>query len=314
MAVSYSLPAERAWSRMVRMLFRPFRFETWFVVGFAAFLSGHIPSFSGGKSTVVRHGSRPDLPAAARHAAAFLLHPVWGILALAIVTALAIGILIFMWLSSRGKFIFLDNVARERAAIVEPWKRYACHGNSLFVFRLVFIFLAGSIAIAISLPLLPAVLRAIASGEGWQWLTAILVVWWLAAMLPFVLVAACAALFLNQFVIPIMYRDDLGVLAAWKRFFSLFGHHKLSFLAYALLYLLVTIVVGVAVLSAGLLTCCVGFLLLAIPYVGSVVLLPVEVTFRGLGPDFLAQFGAEWSIYEKTQAAPPTLPGPGAGA
>jgi hypothetical protein len=65
-----------------------------------------------------------------------------------------------------------------------------------------------------------------------------------------------------------------------------------------------------AIVVAGFSTCCIGFLLMAIPYVSSVVLLPVDVLFRGLGPDFLAQFGPQWAI----TGAPATPPQPGAGA
>jgi hypothetical protein len=37
--------------------------------------------------------------------------------------------------------------------------------------------------------------------------------------------------------------------------------------------------------------------------VGSVVTLPIEITLRGFGPDFLEQFGPEWTIAPKP--APP---------
>ena len=60
MPISLAVPLQRAWGRMERMLFRPFRLRTWFVLGFAAFLSeyGALPS-SGGASTATRPGTAP---------------------------------------------------------------------------------------------------------------------------------------------------------------------------------------------------------------------------------------------------------------
>jgi len=45
---------------------------------------------------------------------------------------------LLLWVSSRGKFIFLDNLVHNRAAIVEPWRRFASLGNSLFWWRVGF--------------------------------------------------------------------------------------------------------------------------------------------------------------------------------
>jgi len=313
MAASYQISAQRAVSRMVRMLFRPFRLEFWMVLGFSAFLSEYLSHPGGSGSSWQRHAAGHGIPAPARRVAEFLLHPVWGPLILALVIAAIIGVLLFTWVSCRGKFIFLENVALERAAIVDPWRRFKRHGNSLFAFWFVMTVVVVAIAIGISLPLLPPLLHTVASGEDWQLLVAEIAVWWLAAMLPFVLLAACTYLFLYQFVVPIMYRDDLGVLAAWRRFLSLFADHKASFIGFAFFFLILTAVVASAILFAGVATCCLGFLLLAIPYVGSVILLPLEVTLRGLGPDFLAQYGPEWSIYEKRAASPAIGAPPGAG-
>ena len=84
---------------------------------------------------------------------------------------------------------------------------------------------------------------------------------------------------------------------------------------YGLFVLLLSVIVGAAVAAAGLATCCVGFLFLALPYVGQVILLPVYVTFRGLGPEFLAQFGPDYDVFavavpQGGGAVPPTPPAP----
>jgi hypothetical protein len=64
------------------------------------------------------------------------------------------------------------------------------------------------------------------------------------------------------------------------------------------------------VVAVGFATCCIGFLLMVTPYVGQVVLLPLHVAYRALGPEFLAQFGPE---FEKLLLTTLLAPWPRAG-
>jgi hypothetical protein len=314
MNVSYTGPLQQSWERMVRMLFRPFRLEMWLTLGFAAFLSEYLShgSGGGGKDFSFKHKIHAPFPDVARKVAEFLLDPVWGPIAILIaVCAITMG-LIFLWVSCRGKFIFLDNVMHERAAIVEPWKAYARLGNSLFRFWLVFAILVVALFVMISFPLLPALFGAIAAGGAWHAFGVLAVAWWVAAMVPFAVLVGCTYVFLSHFVVSIMYRDGIGVMAAWSRFFSLFRTNVLNFIAYVFFCLILQVGVMAAIMAAGFGTCCIGFVLLAIPYIGSVILLPIETTLRGLGPDFLQQFGPEWTIGSATPAVAPTPPAPSA--
>ena len=67
-------------------------------------------------------------------------------------------------------------------------------------------------------------------------------------------------------------------------------------------------VLGFTAFLAGLFTCCLGFTLLAIPYIGSVVTLPISYTFRTFSLEFLEQFGPGYTIFprpEDTAASEP---------
>ena len=70
----------------------------------------------------------------------FVLNNAWWI-GPAVVVAIVL-IIILMWLRARGKFMFLDGVANDRAAVVEPWKRLAPQANSYFRFFLLLALLA----------------------------------------------------------------------------------------------------------------------------------------------------------------------------
>ncbi len=125
MPVSYIDPAERAWTRTRRLLFRPFDVEKWAIIGFAAFLAGLAGRWAGiGLTPRWNFRFPPDFDD--------LFEPPFGhlidrfgdsswFLGLPLgLGMLAVGVAL-AWLGSRGKLIFLDYVFRERSAFVEPW-------------------------------------------------------------------------------------------------------------------------------------------------------------------------------------------------
>jgi hypothetical protein len=60
----------------------------------------------------------------------------------------------------------------------------------------------------------------------------------------------------------------------------------------------------IVVVFAGLITCCIGWLLLVIPYIGTVVTLPVWYTFRAFSLEFLGQFGPEYELFPAPEHQP----------
>jgi hypothetical protein len=300
MNVSYVRPLQLGWARAQRMLLRPARLETWLVLGFAAFLSEGVNGRFG--SQFSWHRGHPEFASHWLHGirgliSGFLLT---GIGITVVVTLLALAI-ILLWVNARGRFIFLDDVARERVAIVDPWNRFARLGNSAFLWWIGFIVVCIGVMALVALPFV-ASLTALWSGHhiDWSWLGALWM--FLLIALPFALVVAYTALFFSHFVVPIMYRHGLGAIAGWGRFLSLFRAHPGSFLLYGVFTLVLWIVVGSVIAVIGFMSCCIGFVLFSLPYVSSVLLLPVLVTFRAMGPEFLAQFGEE---YRSLSAPPP---------
>ncbi len=125
-------------------------------------------------------------------------------------------------------------------------------------------------------------------------------------------VFSLGVLMLDAFVVPIMYRHGIGVMAAWGRFLPLLSAHPLAFIVYIVIVAVLGVCAFAAIITLGLATCCMGFLLMAVPYVGQVLLLPVHVMFRGLGPDFLSQFGPDFDVFATPvpAVAPPPPAGP----
>jgi len=288
--ISFFDALEQGWSRMVQMLFRPFDLQKWLVVGFAAWLAGLADGGRNGGVSYRPEDGAEEIAESARAGWEWLAaHAVMtGMIAAAVLALLAL-IIVLLWVSSRGKLVFLDNVIHDRATIVEPWHRLRRQGNSLFVFRLVamlllFPIIAGLVGLCAWLALRPGGWTHLGGAAAIAGVVGTVVLGFL-----FLVVLLYTFFFLEAFVVPLMYRFDLGVMEAWRRFLGLFSARPWPFLACGLFVFVLWILVMAVVIATGLMTCCLGFLLLALPYIGTVVLLPVLITLRAFTVAFLAQ-------------------------
>lgn len=307
MEIRYVEPLRRAWARTQLTLLAPFDLGKWLVLAFSAWLAGLADGMGGGGSPrmgVNQHGVA-DLRHALETARHWLAsHPYLVPLLLLAAAAMAALVIVLLWVSSRGKFIFLDNVVHNRARIVEPWTRFRRVGNSLFLWRLGFaavavIVLAALVALAVLVAGgVSGFTLATSRGAAAIGVAAFLALLYLAAL---VAVALC----LDSFVVPLMARLDLSAVAAWGVLWPWIERSLGAFVGYGLFLLILAIGVGLAVAVVGLLTCCVGFVLLAIPYVGTVVLLPVLVAYRAFSLEFLAQFDPTFQLFPTAPDAPP---------
>lgn len=306
MAVSAVDPIGRAWERMLDICFRPFDLNKWFALGLCAFLAqlgrggGNFPSgngFGGG-------GKRQDeqLDQAFRWIQDHLTTVVL-IAAGVLLLAVALGALI-QWLSSRGQFMFLDGVLKDRGAVKEPWAQFRDLGNALFLFR----FLLGLSGMVVLLLLLGAgawaAWPAIQAKEfGARLVLAILVPGCLFLLVAFAL--GLVEMVLGDFGVPIMYRLKVGPWRALQIFArELLPGHLGAFVVFYVMSILIGLAAAVVMMVGICLTCC----LAALPYISSVVFLPVFVFFRCYGLCFLAEFGPGWDLWPRPTAdrRPPT--------
>jgi hypothetical protein len=285
---------------MKGILFAPFDIANWFVLGFTAFLAELADGDStfGGIRWMSDLGDEDweDVAIGTRDRIGELLESgiEIALLILLLFAAIVIGILL-LWLSSRGKFLFLDNVVHRRARVTDPWHRYGRLGDSLFwwriLFGLVILIVIGTLVVSAVLSALPLIGEGPAPALG---VLGLVLIGLLALLLG--LVATFIGMLVDQFVVPMMYKHNLSVWSAWGFVLPLMRREAVRFILFGLFYLLLQILVAIVVIIFGLVTCCFGFLVLAIPYLGSVLLLPISVVFRGLGLEFIAQFGPEYSL------------------
>src|SRR6266480_6959838 len=133
-------PFGEAFELTNKILFQPFDLKKWLIIGFAAFLSGHLAgvgfNFPSPFGNFESHQTAPE---------AISLHfdqwKPWLMAAVVVLALLFLALVIALtWLKARGNFIFTDCVVRNRAAIVEPWREYRKEGNSYFLFLLAVMF------------------------------------------------------------------------------------------------------------------------------------------------------------------------------
>jgi len=306
MNITYIDPLSRGLQRMKKALFQPFDITRWLAVGFTAFLAGLTDwdggGGGGGGSRGKGHHGLGDITGFPYVAWDWLMdHPGWFLLIMSGIFFIFALTILLTWLSSRGKFMFLDNVVHDRARVVKPWYEFRSLANSLFIWRFCYGLICFVLFISFFVFCFFIIYNIQQSGPP-----RLLMIFPIAGLflvfLFMVIAAAYISLFLTDFVVPIMYKNNMTIIPAWGRFLSLFTRHSPCFLLYGVLVLALYIVVFLCILVAGLLTCCIGFLVLIIPYIGSVILLPVSYTFRAFSLEFLAQFGPELTLFPQSES------------
>jgi hypothetical protein len=293
-----------------KILFRPFDLKKWCVIGFAAFLTYltgfGFPGFHfpGGSSWTNRVSTNhEDFRSVINQ-----LGPIWlAVIVVGFFVVIAIFV-VLTWVRSRGHFIFIDCIVHNRGAIVQPWNEYSAEGDSYFVFLLLAT-LALLAVVAAFIVLLLCGMLLLNHREHYG----------VASALFFVLVGIGLFLLLSlfglliHFVAPVMYCRRCKAWPAFVDLVSLLGNRPGVFV----LYFLFSIVVGVGMALAMFIVICATCCIAAIPYVGTVILLPIFVFIQSFSLLFLRQFGPDYDVWAgvaplETPATPlpPPIPPP----
>ncbi|MEJ0089474.1 MAG: hypothetical protein WDM80_06990 [Limisphaerales bacterium] len=308
--ISVTTPVSQAFDRMKLMLFQPFDIGKWFVIGFCAWLAGlgeSGGSFNGNFNNFGNDGHSHNFQETLAKVTRYVTENLYWIIPVAVgalIFLLALG-MVMLWLNSRGKFMFLHCVALNKAEVKEPWQKFGRVANSLFWFR----FVLGLIGAVLSLPLVAfiaiIVIRMVVRGEpniGGIFLAAGLTLMLFVLCIGFALVQK----FTIDFVVPLMFLRGEKCVSAWKEFWSLLTAHAGSFALYILFKIILAIVIGLIVVAVVLVTCCIAGCLMLLPYLGTVLLLPVLIFKRAYSVYFLAQFGPLYDVFPPIAPIPPT--------
>lgn len=295
--ISVIEPLEKALGSTVQILFRPFDLGKWFTIGFCAFLA-YLGSGGGGGGGTGFHSGGKNPSGGFERCRDYVVANLAWIIPLG-ATLLVVGFLVWLvllWLSSRGQFMFLHCVTLNKAEVAVPWRMYEREGNNLFFFRAI-------VHLGFIVPIVMLVI------------TGVLAIWPVAenralapigiALLIAVVLAAIALgiLFwifirlIEDFVVPIMAGRRISSMLAWRSAMGLVRSEAGAFALYLLFRIVLSVAAGAIVLALVVVTCCIAGCIMAIPYLGTVLLLPLLVFQRGYSLHFLAQFGPEYDSF-----------------
>jgi hypothetical protein len=292
-------PFGEAFELMKRILFQPFDVKKWFVIGFAAWLA----SLGGGGGGFNYQYNRREDVQKLNEAISQIPHPILVIGVCVLVSVVLVLVVLFGWLRARGRFLFIDCIVKNRGAIAEPWREFQKEGNSYFLFLLVVAFAFVIFAALLSLPLIIVAIK----GRYYLYLHRdrldMYVLTAIAAWVFVILLVIIAWALIASLMVPVMYRRRCRAYEAFRAAASLIAAHPGEILLYCLFLIVLALATAIVTCLATCATCCIA----AIPYIGTVILLPVFVLLRSFSLLFLRQFGPEYDVWA-TFVPPEFLP------
>jgi hypothetical protein len=314
--INFTRAFDSAWERMHVILFRPFAFGKWCAIGLSAFLAGLLQGGNGFNGSFNLPSNNTVFPKAPQSSKLEIqqfdtsLGHFFSSMQLGLLIFFGVLIFIFIfgfifllyWLGARGQFMFLDNIVRNRGAISWPWQYYKRQANSLFLFYLlifalsiVVILILGGIGVVTAIPLFVNH----RTPDGWE-----IGIFGVIALVYLLLCLVFGVVFFlfREFGVPLMFRNGLKAREAFVATLGLLQQHPGSMAIFILLR--IAIFIGVAILSV--IICCFTFCIGMLPYIGTVILLPVLIYVKCFTLDCLAQVGPEYDVW--TVDVPPAGP------
>jgi hypothetical protein len=305
-----------AFNAMKELLF-PIKLKSWFKLGFISFFGSKTSiSESGGNfgnaSNTTGNGKMPNFNA-------FLAQ--YGLM-IGIVFFIGVLIaLIFGYIKSVFSFVFVEDLIEKKDNILSSFSKNSKNGFSYFVFSL-FLGLIGLITLILFL--LPALIPVL-SGMHLFVVFASGIALFLAWFLTIGLIIGIINNFTWDFVLPLMYLKNKGLMLSWSELKKLVFKEWKEFLVYiiisfvlgiigfiiSIILLIPLIIIGIilgiivffigltSIISTGNLAIIVLIVLISIPvlllfiYLTAVITLPVTVFFRYYPIIFLGKIDAE---------------------
>jgi hypothetical protein len=295
-------PFGEAFELMKKILFQPFDLKKWLVIGFAAWLA----SLGAGAGGGFNYGSNRGEEVQKVNAAISQIPQPILVLGICLLILLVLALIVlFAWLRARGGFMFSDCIVKNRGAIADPWREFQKEGNSYFLFSLLIGFGLLILAAVLSLPLvLPAIKDDNFLRDHNIYLISVLA-GWIGVMVLLIFAWALIA----SFMVPVMYRRRCRAREGFTVVTRLIAAHPGEMLLYCLFWIVLVLASALVGCVATCATCCI----VAIPYVGTVILLPVFVLLRAFSLLFLRQFGPDydvWASFTPPEFLPILLPLP----
>jgi hypothetical protein len=278
-SISVIDPISPAIERVRTILFKPFDLRKWFVIGFCAWLAYLGKGGGGGGGPNSRVPTKHD-QSGFQHAKEFFIDNLSWLIPVAI-----------------GKFMFLHCVAQNKAEVKIPWHKFRRQGNSLFIFRLV-VGLVSFLCLTLLVGSNIVFVILCVKDQNHTIVPFVIALIFLAPItIAIGITFALLFKFMYDFVVPIMFLRTMTCTNAWREFLTILSANKARFTLYILFQIVIAIAIGAILMTAACITCCCAACIFAIPYIGTVLMLPLLVFKRAYSLFYLRQFGPEFDVF-----------------
>ena len=190
---------------------------------------------------------------------------------IAVLILICLVTLLFIWLYSRFLFIWYESVAHDKAAIVEPFKRFKFQGESIFMINV----LTALTAYAVMAALFLWAVKIIKTGLFIQGPDDIMILEMFKALGPVITTAVIIVtlfglwnMFLTKFIVAFMAEKNISFFPAVKEFMRVFSVNKKNLLYFILTSLVLGMAIGVLYIFIAILLI-LSILLLALLLIGT---------------------------------------------
>lgn len=286
---SYGALIAMSWNRTAEILFKPFNFKKWIILGIIIVLAGQAGGFNfniGGNKADIEKAinqitkespsssgeiaqTAPAGPSAPENLSMpdirtlpIFSNPKKAMLLVLIVggVLLLLGLLLFlwMWVQANFSFVFIESVIKNDASIRVPFHRNKPQGNSYLMWNICFSSAAILLLCAIIIPPAAVIMKSgMLTGKAAFDIAKIfsIVMPYIAPLIAGIVVLVLVAMIVVDFILPVMYAKRIGIVSAWRVFRGFFSHNYADVLLYFLVKLglgILAILASIAIIIAGL--------------------------------------------------------------
>ncbi len=259
MQVSFGAIIKDSFQWMITVLFKPFNYRKWIALTFIAIMAGYLSfnmNFNLPSNKMINNATRTcpsagiilqslglaeaeeaqevislemeqepiEDVAEVSEVGGFLDEPADYIVAGVIGVVFIIIMIVFTWLSSRFRFIFIEDIVKNDGSIKLPWSNNVFIGNQLFLFNILYTFAyLASIGLIIFRGYVSlAVLGVSGANADRSFLKLFLsIIPHILILMLIIMAAGLIYFFVNSLVIPIMFKGTGNFKASWREAFRL---------------------------------------------------------------------------------------------
>ena len=278
-------PFGEAFELTKKILFQPFDLKKWLVIGFAAWLA----NLGGGGGSFNYRTNRGEGLQKINETISQIPQPILIVAVCVLILLVLVLVVLVAWLRARGVFMFIDCIVKNRGAIAEPRRDFRKDGNGYFLFSLLVGIVLLVFAVVFSLPLVIPIIK----DSTFLRTHHVYVIVAIAALIFAMIFLLLAWSLIASFMLAVMYRQRCRASEAFTIVTRLIAAHPGEMLLYCLFWIVLALATALVACLATCATCCIA----AIPYVGTVILLPLFVLLRSFSLLFIRQFGPDYDVW-----------------